>query len=229
MDKLKTPFRCGLLCFFLIIALMPGCSFELISGQSIFSGTDKHTALLLIDIQNFYFPKGKIPLTNSDPASQKAKEILAFFRKHELPVIHVKHMPGNQSSTNTGNDPGWAIHTLVTPLPGEKVIQKHHVNCFRETDLLDFLRKRQIRKLVVCGMQTHMCLEAGVRAAADFGFSVKLIHDACASRDLVFGNTRIPADLVHASTLATLKSGYAKVLSAAEFIEEQHAADNPKN
>jgi nicotinamidase-related amidase len=198
-------------------------------SQSTASAIDKHTALLLIDIQNFYFSKGKIPLKNSDLASQKAKEVLTFFRKHELPVIHVKHIPGNQSSPNTGNDPGWAIHSLVTPLPGEKVIQKHHVNCFRETELLDFLRKRQIRNLVVCGMQTHMCLEAGVRAASDFGFSVKLIHDACASRDLVFDNTRISADLVHASTLATLKSGYAEILSAGEFIEDHHEVDNPKN
>lgn len=228
MDMLKGLINCTLICILFAGVVMLDYSSHLLSGHTNPSGIDKHTALLLIDIQNFYFPNGKVPLENSNPASQKAKKILKFFRKHQLAVIHIKHMPGNKSSLKAGLDTGWSIHPQLAPQSGEKVIAKYHVNCFRDTDLLKFLQNRQIRKLVICGMQTHMCLEAGVRAAADYGFSVDLIHDACATRELVFGDTRIPAHLVHASTLATLKSTYARILSADEFIEEHCAAANPE-
>jgi nicotinamidase-related amidase len=229
MNILKSLIKYKFLCLVFVIILISGYSSRLVASKATPSGIDKHTALLLIDIQNFYFPEGIIPLKNSDLASRKAKIILDFFRKRQLPVIHVKHMPGDKSSPKADEDPGWAIHAQVAPKSGERVIEKHYVNCFRETELLDFLRNRKIRNLVICGMQTHMCLEAGVRAAADYGFSVQLIQDACATRDLVLDDIRIPAHLVHASTLATLKSAYAKILSADEFITNQCGVVNPSD
>jgi nicotinamidase-related amidase len=67
-------------------------------------------------------------------------------------------------------------------------------------------------------MQTHMCVEAATRAAADMGYKCTLIHDACATRDLKFGETVIPAAQVHASTLASLKGSYAKLMTADKFL-----------
>jgi nicotinamidase-related amidase len=67
-------------------------------------------------------------------------------------------------------------------------------------------------------MQTHMCVEATVRAAADVGYDVTLVHDACATRDLTFQGTTVPAAQVHTAVLAALKGTYATVLSAAELL-----------
>lgn len=61
-----------------------------------------------------------------------------------------------------------------------------------------------------------MCVEAAVRAAHDFGYTVILLHDACATSNLKFSDREIAAADVHASTLTTLKS-YATVLSVAEW------------
>jgi nicotinamidase-related amidase len=186
---------------------------------------DQHTALLLIDIQNFYFEGGKIPLQGSEMASLKAKEVLKFFRENNLLVVHVKHMSESVTHKKDVHDTGWDIHTSVAPQEDEVVFVKHYVNCFRETGLYNFLKQKNINKLIVGGMQTHMCLEAAVRAAADQGFSVTVIHDACATRDLKFNSIQIPAHLVHASTLASLKSTYARILSSDELIAE-HAKIN---
>lgn len=205
----------------IIFLLVMGFSLNLKSKKNSDFIIDQHTALLLIDIQNFYFPGGKISLHGSVIASQKAKKVLDFFRQGQFPVVHVKHMPRDKSNPKISEDPAWNIYSQVAPHPGEKVIVKHFVNCFRETDLLNFLKRSHIRNLVICGMQSHMCLEAGVRAAADYGFSVILIHDACATRDLEFNDMQIPAHLVHASTLATLKSAYARVVSSDELMTEQ--------
>ena len=66
-------------------------------------------------------------------------------------------------------------------------------------------------------MMTHMCVDATTRAASDLGFQVLVAEDACATRDLKYDDTTIPADLVHKSFLAALKS-YGKVMKTEEII-----------
>ena len=67
-------------------------------------------------------------------------------------------------------------------------------------------------------MQTHMCLEAATRSAHDLGFECVVIGDACATRDLKYGDRTVPAADVHASTLATLDGTYAKVVDTEIFL-----------
>ena len=105
-------------------------------------------------------------------------------------------------------------------MPGETVISKRFANSFRETDLLDHLRRHGISRLVIVGMQTHMCVEAASRAATDLGFEVVVLHDACATRPLTFGGKTVPADMVHTTALAAINGTYGKVLSVAAFLGE---------
>jgi nicotinamidase-related amidase len=168
------------------------------------------SALLIIDIQNFYFKGGRSELVEPVKAAKNAAQLLTEFRLKGLPVIHIRH----------NSEPGGEIHKLVEPLKGEKTISKNEVNCFVGTDLIDYLRSVNISSLVICGMQTHMCVEAAVRAATDFGFSCILISDACATRDLKYDDKLIKAEDVQFSTLSTLKS-YAEIETTAEFLDNK--------
>ena len=98
------------------------------------------------------------------------------------------------------------------------VIQKHFPNSFRETRLLEELKKAEIKRVVICGAMSHMCIDATTRAAADFGFACVVVHDACATRSLEFGDKTISAGEVHGSFMAALGPAYAKVLSLDEFV-----------
>ncbi len=164
-------------------------------------------ALLIIDIQDFYFPGGKSALVEPEKAAANAAILLEEFRKDKMPVIHVRH---NAES-------GAEINAIVKPVPGEKIISKDEVNCFLNTDLLDYLKANHIKNLVICGMQTHMCVEAATRAASDLGFNCLLIHDACATKNVTFGDKTVKAEDVHNSTLATLKN-YAQLKSTKEYL-----------
>ena len=170
--------------------------------------TAPKTALLIIDIQNFYFEGGSSELVNPVPASINAQMLLSEFRKTQQLVIHVKH----------GDGKGAEIHPNVAPLPGEKVIVKKEVNSFLNTDLMDFLNKNGVKKLVLCGMQTNMCLEGATRAASDYGFECTVIHDACAAKNQTFNGKTVMAEDVHLAALATLKA-YAKVISTEEYLD----------
>lgn len=168
------------------------------------------TALLLIDIQDFYFPGGMSALVEPEAAAEQAALLLDDFRAKNQLVIHVRH----------DFEPGGNIHQLVRPLPDEKVITKKEVNSFKDTDLLSYLQEHQIDTLVIAGMQTHMCLEGGVRAAHDYGFVCYVVQDACATKNLLFDGEIITAKDVHLSTLNTLKS-YAKVLDTKTYLENK--------
>jgi nicotinamidase-related amidase len=105
-------------------------------------------------------------------------------------------------------------------MPGEPVVSKDQVNAFLETNLLALLRADSIEQLVICGMQTHMCVEAAVRAAHDFGFSCLLVEDACTTRALQYEEHIISARNVHYSTIKTLEETYAKVVNTETFLKD---------
>jgi len=100
------------------------------------------------------------------------------------------------------------------------VVMKDDVNAFLGTDLQARLQAGGIRRVVLCGMQTHMCLEAAARAAHDLGYEVVVVGDACATRDLKYGDTVVPAAQVQASTLATLDRNYARVVDTTAAVAE---------
>ena len=184
----------------LVIVLL--CTVSLLQGQK--------TALLLIDIQDFYFPGGRLQLENPEVAGMNAGLVLDQFRKNDLPVFHVRH----------NFEPGGNIHQYVKPLNSETVISKDQVNAFLETDLLEMLQADSIEQIVICGMQTHMCVEAAVRAAHDFGFSCLLVSDACATRALQYEEHIIPAKNVHFSTIKSIQGSYARIMSTEALLAD---------
>lgn len=178
-----------------------------------------NTALLIIDLQNDYFPAGRNPLEGSPEAAQQAGRLLEQFRTAGRPVFHVQHLSVRPGATFfLPGTPGAEIYPRVQPRPGEPVIQKHYPNSFRETDLLERLRQASVERLVVCGMMTHMCVDASVRAAADLGFTVWLVQDACATKALAFDDQAVPAAHVHAAFLAALNGTYARVIPAEDVL-----------
>jgi nicotinamidase-related amidase len=172
-------------------------------------GIGAKTALIIIDVQAFYFPGGAVPLEDPEAAAGNCKKLLAKFRTDNGTVVHVTH---NASR-------GAKIHPDVTPLEDEMVFVKDEVSAFNGTELLPFLKKNEIKRLVICGMQTHMCVEAVVRAAYDLGFECILVSDACATRALTFDGHTIGASDVHDSTLSTLDGTYARVVDTETFLK----------
>jgi nicotinamidase-related amidase len=175
-------------------------------------------ALLIIDIQNDYFPGGAMELVGSPAAGAKAGMLLQAFRQKQLPLVHIQHVSTRPGATFfLPNTRGVEIHESVAPQAGETVLQKNFPNSFRGTPLLEHLRKLQITQLVVAGMMTQMCVDSTTRAAADLGFQCLLAHDACATKSLSFGGATVPAENVQAAFLAALNGLFAKVQSTEEI------------
>lgn len=176
-------------------------------------------ALLLIDIQNDYFPGGAMTLDGSVAAGLCAEKLLAECRGRAIPVVHVQHLSTRPGATFFVPDsPGVEIHACVAPQPGETVIRKNFPNSFRNTGLLEHLQRQGIDQLLIGGMMSNMCIDATVRAAADQGLRCRVAHDACAAKALSFNGVEVPAAQVHAAFMAALQGLYAEVASAEKLL-----------
>ncbi len=176
--------------------------------------------LLLVDIQNDYFPGGKMELAGSESAGQKARELLMFFREKKMPVFHIQHLSLRPGATFfIPNTSGADIYRAVEPQGNEPVVQKKYPNSFRETKLLSLLKEQGISKLVVAGMMTHMCVDATVRAAMDYGFQCLIAKDACATAELKLADYEISAVNVHMAFLAALNGIYGQVMNSQDIIK----------
>ena len=176
------------------------------------------TGLLLVDIQNDYFPGGNMELESMPEAAGRASRILERFRDARAPVFHIQHLSARPGATFfLPGTPGAEIHESVVPDGDEELVQKHFPNGFRETSLLETLRGHAVEGLVICGAMSHMCIDATARAAFDYGFSCTVVSDACATRDLQFRGKRVPAGDVHASFMAALSVPYAAVVGSEEL------------
>lgn len=179
-------------------------------------------ALLIIDIQKDYFEGGRIPLNGADEAVEHASKVLRHYRKTKTAIIHIQHIDTEHQLPFFQPDTfGIEFHEKVKPQAGEAHFIKHSPNAFHKTKLLAYLRDNDITDLAVCGMMTHMCVDATVRAAKDYGFNIHLLSDACATTDMLFENHMIKSDLVHHSFIGALGQYYANVIASDQFIKSE--------
>jgi len=177
-----------------------------------------YDALIVIDVQNDYFPGGRMELAGAEAAGRAAAGLIGRFRQAGVPIIHIRHENTRPGATFfLPGTPGAAIHPLAAPLPGEAVVPKHYPSSFRETGLTDRLRLLAAHRLAFCGMMTHMCVDTTVRAAFDLGYECGLAADACATRDLAFAGRSVQAADVQTAFLAALGAVFAKVVPAQEL------------
>ena len=73
------------------------------------------TGLILVDIQKEYFPGGKVELVGISEAADKAKALLSYFRKNQLPTFHVQHISASETAAAfTPNSTGIELHETVS-------------------------------------------------------------------------------------------------------------------
>ncbi|CAA0109186.1 Streptothricin hydrolase [BD1-7 clade bacterium] len=178
-------------------------------------------ALLIIDLQNDYYPGGEWELHNIALASANAKRILASYRAQKRAVFHVYHeFESADAPFFKPGSPGVEIHSDVAPIEGEAVVMKRKVNAFIDTDLHQQLQANNISELVIIGAMSHMCIDAATRAASDLGYQVTVAEDACASREVTFGDASVSAEDTHNAYMSSLSFAYANVITTEALLAD---------
>ena len=98
---------------------------------------------------------------------------------------------------------------------GDIVITKTACNVFTSTNIDYILRNLHVEQLVMCGQYTEQCVESAVRNAADLGYFVTVVEDACAS----------PTQDRHYRGLQGMK-GFCRIISTDQVLTELNTAKN---
>lgn len=177
-------------------------------------------ALLIIDVQNDYFPQGKMALHQPQMALENILRLREQFHQQQLPIFYIQHINIRKNATFFLPDSyGSELHPHLLSVSKQKewIIRKNFPNSFLQTSLLAQLQKQNVEQLVICGMMTHLCIDSTTRQATELGFQPILIADACATRNLELNSQNIPATAVQHSFIAAL-SFFAHIQSTSEFL-----------
>jgi len=145
------------------------------------------TALLIIDIQNDYFPKGKFPLWNTHKILINIKELIAKANQQHVPVFLIQHVSSAPKGTapffEKGSE-GANIHRdIIAICPNAEVIEKQHADSFYQTHLEKSLEKFDIDELLICGMMTQNCVTHTAISKKAEKYKVSIIEDCCTTTD----------------------------------------------
>ncbi|MDE1179368.1 cysteine hydrolase family protein [Paraburkholderia sp.] len=160
-------------------------------------------ALIVIDLQNDYFPGGRYPLWNADATLDTVEAAILDARSANVPVVLVQHVADASKGVapffNAGT-PGVEIHTrILAAAPDAPIVVKTAADSFHHTSLEQTLSALDVDTLLICGMMTQNCVTHTAISKAAEKYTVKVLRDGCTTVDqMIHGialsglSTRIP-------------------------------------
>ena len=199
------------------------------------------TAVLMIDVQNMYLAEDGVrealgwpPIWRLEETVAECAALLSAARAQGVPVIYSRAVPSFAGPP--GSNPRFAalaqhrpipqtdeageewkqqIMDAVAPEPGDIVLDKTRPSFFEYTELEPLLGNLGVRRLIVAGLQTNVCVEATTRSALAHNFEVGIPTDAV--------STDGPA--LHEAALNSMRVLYAEVAPWRELLAEGAAWD----
>lgn len=162
------------------IAGRPRLAYAFLSNEA----TAVHTALLLIDLQNDYFPGGRYPLWNTGPVLAASEAAIRHAHDAGHAIVHVQHVAGADAPFFAPGSDGARIHPrILAAAPDAPVVVKRHADAFHETDLAALLASRGIERLLLAGMMTQNCITHTALSRAADRFHVTVLGAATTTVD----------------------------------------------
>jgi nicotinamidase-related amidase len=178
----------------------------------------ENAVLIPIDMQ-CAFDGAPWPPRWNERVDDNGLALLDGWRAARRPIIHVRHDSVEEGSTLRPEQPGNAFRPGFGPIGEEPLVTKNVNAAFIGTDLDLRLRRLGADTVVMFGISTDMCVSTSVRVAANLGYRVVLVEDACDCFDLADGaGGVIGAREIHSAHIATLRAEFAEVVTTEEML-----------
>ena len=144
-------------------------------------------ALIVIDIQE--------GLVKENPFDTKnfiinTKAIIQHFRDQNIEVIFIRHTE-DEGLLAMGSD-NWQVYHELKPQENEKIFNKYYNSIFKDTELKEYLNRKNITDLTFVGMQVEFCIDTSVKVGFEYGYKITIVEDAIST----FDNEHLPADKI---------------------------------
>ena len=144
-------------------------------------------ALIVIDIQE--------GLVKDNPFDTKnfiinTKAIIQHFRDQNIEVIFIRHSE-DEGLLAMGSD-NWQVYHELKPQENEKIFNKYYNSIFKDTELKEYLNRKNITDVTFIGMQVEFCIDTSVKVGFEYGYKITIVEDAIST----FDNEHLPADKI---------------------------------
>ena len=140
--------------------------------------------LLVIDLQNDYFPGGKFPLWNADAVLGNIEQAIEKANVKGVPVVLVQHIAKGAAPFFNEGTPGADIRPrILAAAPQASIVVKEFADGFEKTNLEETLAKLGATELLVCGMMTQNCVTHTAISKAAEKYDVTILPDCCTTVD----------------------------------------------
>ncbi|MCI5227973.1 MAG: cysteine hydrolase [Candidatus Electrothrix sp. AX2] len=140
-------------------------------------------ALLLIDLQNDYYPGGAFPLWNTEETTKNILKAIELAKAADVMVIHIQHIANPEAGIapffNKGTEGADIFADVLNAAPNAPIIVKEYADSFHQTKLEEVLSSKGIDELLVCGMMTQNCVTHTAISKAAEKYMVSILTDCC--------------------------------------------------
>ena len=128
-------------------------------------------ALVVIDIQEKLLP----PIFAHDQLLRNAQLLLRLAKILKIPVV---------ATTQYAKGLGKIVPEIAALLPGNAALDKNEFSCFGNAQFCSSIKSaaRSRNTLLLCGMETHICVMQSALGALEQGYLVHVATDAVGSR-----------------------------------------------
>lgn len=128
-----------------------------------------NAALLIIDIQE----RLAAVMDKKDLVVRNTLHLVELAKMQSIPVVVTEQYPRGLGKT---------LPEIVSALPAYLPIEKVSFNCCGEASFNEQIKRLGKKKLIVTGMETHICVLQTSLGLLQAGFDVHLVTDAVCSR-----------------------------------------------
>jgi nicotinamidase-related amidase len=177
--------------------------------------TTPRRALILVDVQQDYFNGGPLEIQyppHAESLPQIGRAIDAATAAG-IPVVAVQHKTGEDAPVFNPTQPGFQLHPEVESRRTDewKSVVKQYGTVFAGTDLLAWLREREIDTITLVGYMTNNCVLASAAEAETHGLAAEVLSDATGTINIANEAGFADAKTVHTTLLTLLNSNFAAV------------------
>lgn len=181
----------------------------------------KTTVALVIIDQQQGIDNPQLGPRNNPGAGAVMLRTLQLWRDQRWPVVHVRHRSQDPGSVFRPEGEGFAFKAEFSPRAGESQIEKTTPCALTGTNLHMLLAQIPTQSLLLMGATTNHSVEATARTGGNLGLKVYVLADGCFAFDKRDYNGKlVPAEDVHALSLANLDGEYAQVINERQLREK---------
>lgn len=187
------------------------------------------SALLVIDAQDSFKAGDCWERRNNKEFETNVGQLIRIYREHGLPVIYFLHTDDDPGFEKTS--PHYKLMDFLSPLESEPVMHKNTRNVFTSTGLPELLMEKQVRRVIITGIQMEQCCETSARVAADLGYAVDFVTEATMTFPIPNHDRpgrELDVEAIRERTEYALRRRFARIATVGDIAKELKELRHPK-